>query len=34
MVELMNEHKTEIVTGTRYQKGGGVAGWDIKRKGE
>jgi dolichol-phosphate mannosyltransferase len=34
MVKLMNESKTEIVTGTRYRKGGGVAGWDIKRKGE
>jgi len=32
MVDLMNESKCEIVTGTRYKKGGGVAGWDLKRK--
>ena len=32
MVELMNELNTQIVTGTRYRKGGGVAGWDLKRK--
>jgi dolichol-phosphate mannosyltransferase len=32
MVRLMDETKVEIVTGTRYAKGGGVAGWDLKRK--
>mmetsp|Transcript_18667 Transcript_18667/g.42453 ORF Transcript_18667/g.42453 Transcript_18667/m.42453 type:complete len:168 (-) Transcript_18667:1517-2020(-) len=32
MVELMNKTKAEIVTGTRYAVGGGVYGWDLKRK--
>lgn len=32
MINLMNERKVEIVTGTRYRHGGGVAGWDLKRK--
>lgn len=32
MVELMDKTKVEIVTGTRYAKGGGVYGWDLKRK--
>lgn len=32
MIELMNSSKAEIVTGTRYRKGGGVYGWDFKRK--
>jgi dolichol-phosphate mannosyltransferase len=32
MVELMNSSKVEIVTGTRYALGGGVYGWDLKRK--
>ena len=32
MVKVMNEEKVEIVTGTRYMPGGGVAGWDLKRK--
>lgn len=27
-----NEKGFDIVTGTRYQYGGGVAGWDFKRK--
>jgi dolichol-phosphate mannosyltransferase len=32
MVDLMDKDKTEIVTGTRYKSGGGVYGWDVKRK--
>lgn len=32
MVKLMDERQVEIVTGTRYLPGGGVAGWDLKRK--
>jgi dolichol-phosphate mannosyltransferase len=32
MVDLMNKTKREIVTGTRYARGGGVYGWDLKRK--
>ena len=32
MVALMDKDKTEIVTGTRYKAGGGVYGWDVKRK--
>lgn len=32
MVRAMEEKKVEIVTGTRYLPGGGVAGWDLKRK--
>ena len=32
MVELMDKTKVEIVTGTRYAQGGGVYGWDMKRK--
>jgi dolichol-phosphate mannosyltransferase len=32
MVKLMDERKAEIVTGTRYLPGGGVANWDLKRK--
>ena len=32
MVQLMNKQGCEIVTGTRYRRGGGVAGWDVKRK--
>lgn len=32
MVELMDKTKVEIVTGTRYAQGGGVFGWDMKRK--
>ncbi len=31
MVELMDKEGVDIVTGTRYA-GGGVAGWDFKRK--
>ena len=32
MVELMDKEKVEIVTGTRYKDGGGVFGWNVKRK--
>ena len=32
MIEVMNSTKAHIVTGTRYRSGGGVAGWDLKRK--
>jgi dolichol-phosphate mannosyltransferase len=32
MVKLMDSSKSEIVTGTRYALGGGVYGWDMKRK--
>lgn len=32
MAEVMNGTKCQIVTGTRYAKGGGVYGWDTKRK--
>ena len=32
MVTVMDETKVDIVTGTRYASGGGVYGWDIKRK--
>lgn len=35
MIEVMDNNKKkkpQIVTGTRYIRGGGVAGWDLKRK--
>ena len=32
MIDVMNNTGVEIVTGTRYAIGGGVYGWDIKRK--
>jgi dolichol-phosphate mannosyltransferase len=32
MVQVMKDSKAEIVTGTRYALGGGVFGWDFKRK--
>lgn len=32
MIAIMNETKVDIVSGTRYKHGGGVAGWDTKRK--
>jgi dolichol-phosphate mannosyltransferase len=32
MVTKMDEQQVEIVTGTRYKPGGGVCGWDLKRK--
>eukprot|EP00957_Ditylum_brightwellii_P163775 12468667-Ditylum_brightwellii.AAC.1 len=28
MVKVMDQNKVDIVSGTRYSKGGGVAGWD------
>lgn len=32
MVRAMEEKRVDVVTGTRYLSGGGVAGWDYKRK--
>lgn len=32
MIALQNKHDYDIVTGTRYAPGGGVFGWDLKRK--
>jgi Glycosyltransferases involved in cell wall biogenesis len=32
MILKMNAGDFDIVSGTRYRKGGGVAGWDLKRK--
>ena len=32
MILKMNASDVDIVSGTRYRKGGGVAGWDLKRK--
>ncbi|KAK0170866.1 hypothetical protein PV328_008661 [Microctonus aethiopoides] len=32
MIELQREKNYDIVTGTRYSNGGGVYGWDFKRK--
>jgi len=32
MISLMDSKKVDLVCGTRYRKGGGVAGWDLKRK--
>lgn len=32
MVEKQKECNFDIVTGTRYAGGGGVSGWDLKRK--
>lgn len=32
MILVMNANDHDIVSGTRYRKGGGVAGWDLKRK--
>ncbi|EGT40038.1 CBN-DPM-1 protein [Caenorhabditis brenneri] len=32
MIALQQKYKLDIVTGTRYKDGGGVSGWDIKRK--
>ena len=31
-LELMERESLDVVTGTRYAPGGGVAGWDLKRK--
>lgn len=32
MIALQKENNYDIVTGTRYRPGGGVYGWDLKRK--
>lgn len=32
MIELQKVSKADIVTGTRYRPGGGVSGWDMRRK--
>jgi dolichol-phosphate mannosyltransferase len=32
MIELQITRQLDIVTGTRYALGGGVAGWDLRRK--
>lgn len=32
MVKRMDEGDVQIVTGTRYALGGGVYGWDVRRK--
>jgi len=32
MAELQRYLDLDIVTGTRYSNGGGVYGWDFKRK--
>jgi dolichol-phosphate mannosyltransferase len=32
MISQMNTHNYDIVSGTRYRKGGGVHGWDLNRK--
>lgn len=32
MIALQKAHDYDIVTGTRYASGGGVYGWDLKRK--
>ncbi|KAL3090921.1 hypothetical protein niasHS_007296 [Heterodera schachtii] len=32
MVTLQEKHGYDIVTGTRYAMGGGVSGWDFRRK--
>ncbi|VDM57605.1 unnamed protein product [Angiostrongylus costaricensis] len=32
MIELQKKENLDIVTGTRYALGGGVSGWDLKRK--
>ncbi len=32
MIAVMKENDYDIVSGTRYRKGGGVYGWDLKRK--
>eukprot|EP00560_Eucampia_antarctica_P000264 CAMPEP_0197837966 /NCGR_PEP_ID=MMETSP1437-20131217/33939_1 /TAXON_ID=49252 ORGANISM="Eucampia antarctica, Strain CCMP1452" /NCGR_SAMPLE_ID=MMETSP1437 /ASSEMBLY_ACC=CAM_ASM_001096 /LENGTH=236 /DNA_ID=CAMNT_0043445459 /DNA_START=155 /DNA_END=865 /DNA_ORIENTATION=+ len=32
MIDVMDKSHVDIVSGTRYRKGGGVAGWDFKRK--
>ncbi|VDO23713.1 unnamed protein product [Brugia timori] len=32
MIKLQQHKNYDIVTGTRYARGGGVSGWDLKRK--
>ncbi|KAG2200003.1 hypothetical protein INT47_000353 [Mucor saturninus] len=32
MIKLQQENNYDIVSGTRYKTGGGVYGWDLKRK--
>uniref|UniRef100_A0A915N6V8 Dolichol-phosphate mannosyltransferase subunit 1 n=2 Tax=Meloidogyne javanica TaxID=6303 RepID=A0A915N6V8_MELJA len=32
MIALQDKNNYDIVTGTRYSLGGGVSGWDFKRK--
>ena len=32
MIDEMNSKGVDIVSGTRYSSGGGVAGWDFRRK--
>ncbi|KAJ1366580.1 dolichol-P-mannose synthesis [Parelaphostrongylus tenuis] len=32
MIELQKKENLDIVTGTRYALGGGVSGWDLRRK--
>ncbi|KAI6175551.1 Dolichol-phosphate mannosyltransferase subunit 1 [Aphelenchoides bicaudatus] len=32
MINIQKSTNADIVTGTRYQPGGGVSGWDIRRK--
>ena len=31
-ITLQQQYNYDIVTGTRYCKGGGVYGWDLMRK--
>ncbi|XP_039750349.1 dolichol-phosphate mannosyltransferase subunit 1 [Pararge aegeria] len=31
-IELQKKHDVDLVSGTRYRDGGGVYGWDFKRK--
>ncbi|GAB5586165.1 dolichol-P-mannose synthesis [Umbelopsis nana] len=32
MIKLQKQHDYDVVSGTRYRTGGGVYGWDLKRK--
>ncbi|KAG2188425.1 hypothetical protein INT44_001178 [Umbelopsis vinacea] len=32
MIRLQKQHDYDVVSGTRYKTGGGVYGWDLKRK--
>jgi len=32
MIDVMSKTQADIVSGTRYRRGGGVYGWDFKRK--